>query len=189
MTTQYLKLSDSQVEKAQRMLSGIKGGAEKAMARAINRAVENAKSNVVSSVRENYTAKAGDIRKTIKISKANPKKLQAAVTSVSQLVELSSFKVSPKTVNGKRRSPIRAAVKKGSPKPLGQAFIARVNGKNRVFERVGAKRLPVRQLYGPSIPQMIGNPSVLNKIMEQAQQTLEKRLDHEISAMLSGVTQ
>ena len=61
-------------------------------------------------------------------------------------------------------------------------------GRHRgIYERVGAKRFPVRELYGPSTVQMMhANERVMDKIEEKMAETYEKNIDHEILRILNG---
>lgn len=186
MSQSIVRVSDAQIERAHLLLRGVRGGAPKALARAINRSVQNARSNMVRSVREEYTAKAKAIRETISISKASSSNLEAVVKSVSPPLPLRDFQVSPKTQNGKRRSPIRVAIKKGRKTSFDRTFVVRTGGSINVFERVGKSRLPIKKLFGPSVPQMIGNEKVITRISYGATAVMGKRLDHEINRLLEG---
>lgn len=185
MTRQYVTVTQEHKDRAEKMLRGIEGAAPKALARAINRAVEGARSEGVRKVRDEYTARARDIRDTIRISRAKPNRPQAVISSIGPALSLSAFKYSPASVNGRRRTPIRVAVKRGERDALERSFVARVGGgKKAIYERVGKSRLPIRKLTGPSVPQMIGNPLVIDSMADRAREVMDQRLDHEIDNIL-----
>ncbi|MBE0470509.1 MAG: phage tail protein [Methyloprofundus sp.] len=186
MSTRLISVDESHIERANRMLHGLSGAAPKALSRALNRSLENARSNAVKKVREEYTVRARDVRQTIRLTRSKPNQLEGEVRSTGRSLPLSAFSVAPKTVNGKRRSPIRVSVRKGSKQGMNRAFVARVGGSVRVFERVGGRRLPIRQLFGPSVPQMIGNKTVVDFVSIEARKTMDVRLDHEIKRILDG---
>lgn len=50
----------------------------------------------------------------------------------------------------------------------------------RFVARVGKSRYPVEGLYGPSVPQLYGNPEVMDIMQERGGQVFESRLEHEI---------
>jgi hypothetical protein len=50
---------------------------------------------------------------------------------------------------------------------------------------VGRERYPVEGLYGPSVPQMFGNPDVLDAMQERGAEVFENRLAHEIERRLT----
>ena len=187
MSRELVTVTDSNIEKAQRMLFGLKGAAPRALSASINRGIQNARANVVREIRKEYTAGAGDIRRTIKLSRSTPKRLEAVITSSGSTLPLSSFSVRPMTVSGRRRTPVRVSVKRGGGQALQRAFILRPGGRPNVFERVSSSRLPIRRLFGPSVPQMLGNESVVKRVGDLAQQTMETRLDHEINRILNGI--
>ena len=186
MSREFVSLGKDQIDHAKRMLVGFEDQIPKAASRAINRALENARSNFVKDVRESYHLKARDVRDTIKITRARHNDLVGEVKSTGSPLPLSSFKVRPSTVNGRRRIPLRVSVRKGQVSELDRAFNARVGGGVKVFERVGKSRLPIKKLYGPSVPQALGNDQIVNEVAKKARETLNDRLDHEINRILDG---
>lgn len=75
----------------------------------------------------------------------------------------------------------------GAAATLDHAFSAQMGGHRGIYERVGASRLPVRELYGPATPQMMySNNAVEEEIGKKVLDTYEKRIDHEILALLNG---
>ncbi|EFV78955.1 hypothetical protein HMPREF1013_00839 [Bacillus sp. 2_A_57_CT2] len=151
---------------------------------ALNRAVTNVSSNVSKEVRQRYVVKAADIKNTLSKTKASRSNLSAIVKSSGGLMPLDRFKVSPRTVQPRRKKPIKVSVKKGGLKTLPGAFVVNLNG-IKVFKRTTKRRLPIMRLFGPSIPQMIGNEEVREKINLEGNETFQRRLDHEINRILS----
>jgi hypothetical protein len=47
-------------------------------------------------------------------------------------------------------------------------------------------RMPIKQLYAPSFPQMLGNKEVLEYIEMKARYRLDKELGHQISYLFGG---
>lgn len=55
------------------------------------------------------------------------------------------------------------------------------------FERATDDRLPIKEKLGPSAPQMMfANEALSDAIVEKIQEEYNKRLDHEIDAILNG---
>lgn len=161
------------------------------IARALNRAVENARTNVVKKTREDYNVKASDVRGTIRVEKATPGNLKVIVRSRDTRRELINFKVSPgKPKPKKPPAVLRVAVKKGGFKDLPGAFVAAgtSSGKMHVLKRAGGTRYPIHIKYGPSIPEMIGQPKIRIYVETEAKATFERRLDHEINRLLGANT-
>ena len=175
------------IERADALLRHIPGAAPKAMARAINRAAESARTEAARKAREEYYIKHKDIIDTIKLRRATPGDLSAEVVSTGSVIPLTKFRVTPKSPQPKRKAPLIARVKRGAGGPITGAFVARLSsGHVGVFNRVSKARLPIVQRYGPSVPQMLGSPTVTGWVEQKAAETLEKRLDHEINRVLEG---
>lgn len=169
------------VERAERLLSGVKGGATTALVRALNRASESGRTAAVRETTTRYTIKAKDIRPSIKLEKASKTNLTAGISSKGPRIPLSAYLHKPKTdTTGAKRRPVYVSVKKGSLKPLGQGFI----WKGDVMQRVGKERHKITRRTGPALPMLLNNEEVVEKIMNTMNETTDKRLDHEINRLL-----
>lgn len=190
----YSEIKVSGIPEIEARLGSLKSKAPLALSRAINRAVTNVKKNMGKETAALYYVSSGDVKKTIRVVKATRASLKAAVISSGGPVELSKFKVNPGTpvrYRGRSRSPkvYRAGVKKsGGVKPLDgnpKAFIANMKtGHKGVFTRTSGSSLPIKQLYGPSVPQMVKNDEIMEKINKDANDTLKKRIDAEVANIL-----
>lgn len=183
-----IEVSAAQIREIENRLGALFLKAPSVISRAINRAAQNAKTNASKKAREEYLVKAKDISETIKIKKATRSSLGAEVKSIGYRTPLIKFKVSPAQPRPKNPpKALKAAVKKeGGLKSVLGAFVADING-NKVFRRKSKSRLPIGQLFGPAVPQMLGNNDVRSYIESEAAKTLENRIDHEISRVLEGV--
>lgn len=82
-------------------------------------------------------------------------------------------------------------LKSTSPALFQHAFVARMeNGHTGIYERTGGmtsnKKDEIEELFGPSVPQMLGSSEVAEKLSAAALDKFEERLDHEINAILNG---
>lgn len=179
-----------QIDRAVRDLQHIPGAAQKALARAMNRAIDGARTTAVKLVRATYRVSAADVKATIgKPSYATPAKLQAGFTSKGKRVPLYAFgpKPSEPGTGGRGKPYLRVAVKRGRPKSkIKRAFIARVRGRLQIMIRKTKARKPIKPLFGPAIPQMMGVEDTIAEVERIAKQRLDARLDHEIQALLDG---
>ncbi len=174
------------IKEVEKELGEYKNKAPVALSRAINRAASNAKTNASRKVREQYTVKSKDVNSTISITKASTGSLGAVIKSKGERMPLIKFKVSPSSPRPKNPPKVlRVEVKKGGLKNLVGAFVANVSG-NKVFKRITSKRLPIQQLFGPAVPQMLGNISVKEFIENEAKKVFDQRLDHEIERIMGG---
>lgn len=180
-----IEVTAAHIERAEQLLKDIPGAAPKAMSSAIQRAAETARTEAARKVREKYYVRHSDVISTIKIYRVSA--LSANVVSRGHAVSLSKFQVTPTRPQPKRKAPIVVRVKRGEGGPVKHAFVAKMNsGHIGVFQRAGKRRLPVQELYGPPIPQMLGNPSVSEWVEQKAAEKLDERLDHEINRLLEA---
>lgn len=190
----YQEIKVTGVEEIEKKLGNLKSKAPTVVCRAINRAAQKARTETKREVANKYFISQGDVLKTIRLTKASTANLSAQLTSKGGPIALSKFKVSPKrgakrTKRGYSPSVYKAGVEKsGGMKPLSgspKAFIAGFSsGHSGVMTRISARRLPLKQLYGPAVPSMIKNDEVIERIQKEATETLEKRIDAEINNIL-----
>lgn len=171
------------LEEVRQRLGEMERKAPNAISNSLNRTVTNIATNVSKEVRKEYNVKATDVKDTLRKRKANHSDLSAEVRSTGQVLPLDRFKVTPKTVNPKRKKQLKVAVKKDGVKQILGAFVTNLNG-IKIFIREGDDRLPIDRLFGPSVPQMLGNEGTVENINIQARDTFEKRLEHEINRIL-----
>ncbi|EJW19148.1 phage tail protein [Paenibacillus alvei] len=168
------------------------------ISRALNRAAANVKTNAVKRVRESYVVKAKDVSTTMSVKKASRNNLSANVTSEGTSIGLDKFRVRPaEPRHSKPPKALKVQVKKaGGAKQIVGAFVASVNG-NKVFSREANSRhlkgksgrwteLPVKRLFGPPIPEMVGNKSIREFVEREAATVFDQRLEHEINRTLEG---
>lgn len=181
-----ITINANKLKEVEKELGQYKDKAPVALYRALNRAAANAKTNVSKKAREKYNVKAKDVGSTIKIVNANKGSLRAIVQSTGERLPLIKFRVSPSSPRPKNPPKVlKVEVKRGGLKALVGAFVANVNG-NKVFKRTTSKRLPIEQLFGPAVPQMIGSGSVKEFVESEATKIFDQRLDHEIQRISGG---
>ena len=139
-----------------------------------------------------YKIKASAIKKQIAIKRANRSELKAVVTASGKPIPLIAY--------GARHvgSGVSVSVK-GSRKIIKHAFIAEVNGIKGVFVRVGKGHkkvikngkvvwsgLPIKQLYGPSIPAVFGNDLIQQALRAKIKTRFPILLKHEVDYLSLG---
>lgn len=171
------------IANAERMLKGIPGGLQKAVRLSFNRALEEGRTEAIRAVTSEYTLKAKTVRPTFKFKKASTSRLDAELSSRGANLPLEEFSHRPTSdTTGAKRKQVRVAVKKGSPKPIGQGFI----WKGQVRQRAGSDRLPIPHKYGIAVPVALNNDEVVDIVVEKIGESVEKRLDHETQRLLDG---
>lgn len=160
-----------------------------ATARALNRMAEQALVKSARQVRDaGYNLKISEIKKALRVARANQGQLKSAVIATGKPIPLIAYGAR-QVANG-----VSVNVLNGR-KVIAEAFIATMpSGHKGVFVRkpgakhkkvgVGANAswhaLPIRQLYGPSIPDGMANDKVREAIMALIEEKFPQLLDHEL---------
>lgn len=181
-----IEIMNEQIERIHLLLGGVKNAPQKVIYNVLNRAVTTVKTTSSREVRKTYKIKHGDLTNSqnIKTTKAGPSKLEAAIMFSGNLIPLIKFNVTPK--QPQRKTVSASVLASGDKKWLIHAYVANLKYGVGVFERETSKRESSRQLYGPAAAVMIGNNTVLKNVQSAAIETIDKRVEHEISRILSG---
>lgn len=184
-----IEITSEQIEKVHLLLNNIPRGAEKALSNVVNRANTTIKSEVIKGITSVYSISQTNIRAETNIKMRTQNTGEGIIGTVlfaGHKLPLYRFNVSPKKPS--QNSMVKASLmKSNSQTPFEHAFIAEMkSGHVGVFKRDTRKRLPVTEYMGLSTAQMAGNSIVLEKVEEAAQETINKRIEHEISRILNG---
>lgn len=181
-----LKIDDSELKKTIKQLSGVPKEIPRAAASAINRTLTFTRKRVNQEVRKTYNIKSGDITKTLEIHKANASNLSASIISKGGRLTLGRFGRS--VGSWKKGKKIKVKVKKTGIKVVNtnpKAFIAGLTGNSHIVKRVGKSKYPIKVLHTLSVPQMISNENVSEKVQQEASEKLQERIEHEVEYRLS----
>lgn len=204
------------IEEADRMLAAIPGGLEKAMRSAISRAGQHTRTQISRRVRERYAISAGNLRTEQNVrltARTGNGGAEAVLRIAGTKLPLHRFEgASPKgPTNQAHLVPVligdqsqrkwrmvhpgvtaRARVLRGSgAKPLTDSFVANFrSGHVGIFERTGGMtsnmRDEIKEKMGLSIPQMVGNEEVLDRLSYDAAEKFDERMEHEVMVILNG---
>ncbi len=166
-------------------IKGVQSGVPKAIAAALNRVSEGMKTEASRAVRKRYNIRDKDVkdRGNIKVTRANMSRLEVLLTSKGRNIPLMKFSVSP--TSPRRVKVVKAAVKRGGKKPIPGAFVASMrSGHVGVFKRLGNKRTPIEEKYGPAVPIMLNEPGIAEHLNAEAALRMSKRIDHEMDRVL-----
>lgn len=176
-----IKIEFNGVEIVDRILTDLPKEADKIKYRAVQRAALAGKTEATKQGRNKYNLPTSEITKTFNLIKPTKNNAVAHLTSTGKRVRLIKFKVNPNKVHKKKKVVRVSVLKAQGMKTLKNAFIAKMpNGIIGVFEREGENRMPIRQLYGPSIPQLFKDSTVKQAIQNKAFTVLENRIAHEL---------
>jgi len=187
---------DIQKESLDHMLDSLgKKTTKEVLRRSINDTAKYARKNLQDEATKTYAIKKGSFNKAMGMKKATYSNLEAVITASGHPNELKSFKVSPASYSTgeDRPSIVKAKVlNKSRMKGLQtgdiKAFIVKFkSGHVTIAQRVRSKRLPVRVLYSPSIPVMLGNENrVYGKIQPDVYKYLQDKIKVYTDQALEG---
>lgn len=150
---------------------------------ALNKTATQARTAAVKELKqeigESSGLSAGGFRKSIELHRSNLRTLMATLTASGRPLPLIHFGarqtkkgVTAKAWNKRKRYP--------------GTFIAKMpNGKKGVFKRASRKRLPVKQLFGPSIPKAFIEQRTQKSLRRSIDVNWPKNFNHEIKYRLS----
>jgi len=176
-----ISIKVEQTERLQNLFENTPKEIPKIISRALNRSATFARTASARKVRQTYRVKHAQVIGSIKIKKAYPGDLVAELRSEDSPIPLTGFQAS------KNRKGYRVSVKRGTGKQINHAFLLTPSkfGDSNISIRKTANRTPTQGLFGPSIPQMIGNENIIDGVVDEATEMLGKRMEHEISRLLT----
>lgn len=179
-------IGETSIDKATKLLAGISGGASKAIGSALKRAATSGEAFAARAVRTEYYVSASDFKEYTKSSRHIASTASGTEISIKYHgthIPLVRFD----THIGRDGKIVTRASRKSARETMQRAFKAQFNGVVGIYERIGKKKFPIRQLYGPATPQMMdANDDVSEAIAEHIRTTFDKRVDHEITRILNG---
>lgn len=169
--------------RAVELLQNFDHAAELAIGSALKYAIRSGKAFAAQTIRKHYFIKSSSFKRYAK-TKYRQYLGGAELYIYGQHIPLITFQTSV----GKN-GVVRTRVKRSSSgTKLDHVFVQQVGKKHLgLFERVTDKRYPIEEKFGPSIPQMFSaNEDLEQETGDLICDTFEKRIDHEILAILNG---
>lgn len=160
-----------------RNVANLPGAHRRAISRGLNKTAANVRTAASTAIRAKRSLSAKTVRQAFSIKQANPNRLVATLAITGRPVPLKDYKAR-ETKRG-----VTVSVTPGGRKLIehrgNRAFIIQKIG-GHVFAREGKTRLPVKKLFGPSLPATFLNEEVRRAWTTAAQDALPKRLIEEI---------
>lgn len=179
-------VAEDSLDKVSKLLAGI-SGVYKAVGSALTRAAATGKTAAKQPVTKEYTISQSEFLARTRNINHFVRESSGGISVVfgfrGNVIPLMKFNT---RVNGSGQI-VTQVKRSGSAETLNRAFSAQMGGHKGIYERVGVKRFPVEELYGPATPQMMySNEEVTDEIERKVADTYEKRIDHEILRILNG---
>jgi len=154
-----------------------------ANARALNRTIASIRAALIPDVASDVGVKQSTAREQFRTESARPDALVARLTVSGKRLPLIDLDArGPEPSKGKGRG-VTARAQAGR-KRYPTAFIATMRSGHRgVYQRSRTSRLPIRELFGPSLPHVFAK--YLPKGLAMAEEVLVKNLEHELEFALS----
>jgi len=179
VTTDTAALARKLDQKVKRYPSSAAAGINKAAQGAFTLAVREVQADIGASsqktIRRNITLK--------RATGANPQARLVAFSSKKDRIPIYEMKPKPKSVT--RRRPEGGVRYGANSKLLPGSFIARVrSGHIGVFKRSGKPRLPIQELFGPSVALVFSRKKIKGKILDY----LREKVPQEVARAFKFVT-
>ncbi|WP_409969612.1 hypothetical protein RFF05_06780 [Bengtsoniella intestinalis] len=170
-----------------KILAGVPGGVYQAVGSTIKRAAQRGLTTGMKIVAEEYAIGQNELKKQTKnrntIVRDSGGSYEIEFGYTGYLIPLMKFdtKVS---ADGR----VYSRVKRSSARTLlDNAFQAKMGSHTGIYERLGASRFPVEELFGPaSVQAFYANEDTTDKMDAVLQSTFNSRIDHEITRVLNG---
>ena len=173
-----------QIQQAVQTLKSIPGAYEKAAHSVMWRVVQSVRQEAVNQTRDKYWITAGRVRKAFYVRRSD---FGGEIRVSGSRVNLKDYKLHPGRPP-KRRKILSGAVKKtGGLKAIPRSFLIPRQGSYYGFERIGRGRDAIRSLVAPAVPQIVGNDQTIDAMTQKAQETFEKRMQHEMMRAIGAV--
>ena len=160
------------------------GKIRSALADAANRAAISARAAGVKRVREIYTVKAGQVKKgafTLKRANSHGDPIEARLEIKGSMLDVRFFS---RKITKKRG--VFVSIKKDTSFHVPGSFGQTIGGNRIAMRRAGKERYPTKGIYGPSAPQLFGNPAVIGLMEKQGMEMYEKRIRHALDRIVGG---
>lgn len=186
-----IQIDPVNLEQKVKALSHVKDGVPKALMRTLNYVLPTMATNAAREVSSRYIVAQKEVKSKLVREKANMANLSITMLSKGRPIRLAKFKTKPNKRPGVKGAPTAfAQVMKSSggsriPGAFMTGFVAGAGAHSGIFVREGNSRLPIRQLHGPGVAQMLNHEEIRDAIQEKAAERFNSRIDHEIKFLLS----
>jgi hypothetical protein len=162
-----------------------KGPARRALVRGLNKTAANVRTSASRAIRERRSLSAKTVNQALAIRKASNAKLVSSLVVTGRPIPLKEYKAR------ETRKGVTVSVTPGARKLIEHAgnrgFIVQKIG-GHVFAREGKSRLPIKKLFGPSLPSTFVQEEVKRAWTATAQEAMPKRLAEEMRYELARLS-
>lgn len=187
MTQIAIQLDKDQLADLRRTLRDVPNGVDRAMKSAVRRTTAQVKTRVLKAITSDLNIK----RKDIDADKGGHRfgGVRSRVRGDSGYVSVTGRRVPLFRFGAKqtKRGVTYRVRKAGGRTMVRSSFVARMgSGHEGVFKRLGKSRLPIQELFGPSIPQVaLTSPSLQSNMEIDAAEMLRANIASQVDRLLA----
>jgi hypothetical protein len=171
--------------KARKYLQDAQQAADRAKVSALNKIAVTARAEASRLIAARRGLKVGTVKQQIRIIRASRDLARAEIVVSGRPIPLRDY-AARQTKRG-----TTVVVTKGQRKLVrsgGNAGFQIVKIGNNVFVREGKRRLPIRKLYGPSLPSTFSQKAITEAVTKAAREAWPKRYREELANQLRRIS-
>lgn len=172
-------IDTDELEKAMNKFPAFPKQAHGAMNASLNRTISRVVTNITKEVAVDYAVKRGQVKKTIGVKKSNESTLRAEATVTDKRIKMGSFKF--KYEHNRYRSPVSVKIKNSGGYVRSTSKPALFQARNQIYHRTpNDPKYKIGWAFTLSIPQMVSNDEVYDRIADDAHKFLLERFEIEL---------
>lgn len=178
-----LRVDAGDLARAQALLAGVHKGIEKAVTRALNKTATAARTKVIRRIAAETSLLQKVVRRAVTLRRASWKVWQAIIGIRGRPLPLIWFRARQTRIG------VTFQLRKSEGRKTAEhAFLATMpSGWRGVYRRTGRRRLPIKQLFGPSIREVFANaPGLAEQTVRETGAQLHKELNTQVALLLRG---
>jgi hypothetical protein len=181
------EVGEYKLDEAIRLLAGIPGGVYRAVGSSIKRSAKHGLTVGMKIVSKEYAITQKELKNRTKnintVVKGGSGSYEVTFGYLGNVIPLIKFDT---RVNKKGLVTTRV-LRSSAREKLDHAFKSQMKSHTGIYERETDKRLPVRELYGPSAVQaFFARETTVDRMDDEIRATYEKRIEHEVLRVLNG---
>jgi hypothetical protein len=183
-----VKLDPNDVNRIQRLLSYVPKSIPQVFSTALNRTATTARKESAQKISAASGMKVNIVRNMIFLQKATRTQWFSVLRFKSTFINAIKFFKS-RSRDGKTKFTNPGNVKlwvKGGGDPISPFIQTMPSGFTGVFDRKGFARLPIRQVFGPTLSEIFaGSSGIVNEVHRNASANLAKNVEGQVRRVLS----
>lgn len=179
-----IKIKPVGFDRAFKALANVKNGAPRAISGAINYGLKTGRDTAIKLIRGRYNIGSGALKSEGFVMKtASPGNLSGSLEAKGPMLPVRLFAPSVRLIRrgGRSYQSVSVMIIRGSRRVVKGAFM---DGSGRVMERRQPEKYPVFPVSTIGIPSMVGQHNIREQVETVMGETIDKRLDYNINALL-----